>query len=168
MGPGQSLNKQGIVQAVGDEVLSPYWQHADKSKPVLVRQLAAYHTQGNIATVYWHAKGNNKTSKILTHAGTDAQTLLPDKNGSTTQPAQGTFTPGTAFGFKVDGEWSDPTKNNQTIDRKNGSPGPSGHHVRFFSARDRQGKPIPNTWIMVMDYSGINYRTSSQSVRQAK
>lgn len=156
-GTGQNLNKQGLVQAVGEEVLSPYWQRADSSQSVNVRQLAAFHTQGNTATVYWHNKGSNTTNTIFTHAGIDGQSLLPRKNGSTTEPAQGVFNPGTTFGFKVDGEWSDPTKNNQTADQNNGSPGPSGHHVRFWQVKDRQGQAIPNTWLMVMDYSGINY-----------
>lgn len=149
-GQGQELNKNGLVQAVGDEVLSPYWQRANTSQPVSVSQLAAYH-KPNSATVSWYSKGSNTTSNILTHAASDAQTLLPDKNG-TTQPAQGMFTPGGIFGFKIGGEWSDPTKNNQLVDENNGSPGPSGHHVRFWPVKNQS-----NTWIMAMDYSGINY-----------
>jgi hypothetical protein len=156
-GTGQQLNRQGLVQAVGEEELSAYWQRADASQPVTVRQLAAYHTQGNTATVNWYAKGSNTTAGIFTHAGIDGQSILPRKNGSTTAPAQGTFNPNSTFGFKIDSEWSDPNKNNQTPDKNNGSPGPSGHHVRFWPARDRQGAIIPNTWLMTMDYSGINY-----------
>jgi hypothetical protein len=154
---GQQLNKNGFVQAVGDEVLSPYWQRANTSQPVKVRQLAAYHTQGSTATLRWHNKGSNTLNTIFTLAGIDAQTLLPRINGSTTLPAEGTFTPGTTFGLKVDGEWSDPTKNNQTADSNNGCPGPCGHHVRFWPVKDRQGVVISNTWLMAMDYSGINY-----------
>lgn len=157
VGSGQKLNQHGFVQAVGDEVLSPYWQRANTSQPVKVRQLAAYHTQGNTATLHWHNKGSNTLNTIFTHAGIDGQTLLPHKNGSTTLPAEGTFTPGTTFGLKVDNEWSDPTKNNQTADRNNGCPGPCGHHVRFWPVKDRQGVVIPDTWLMSMDYSGINY-----------
>lgn len=157
VGSGQKLNQNGFIQAVGDEVLSPYWQRANLSEPVKVRQLAAYHTQGSTATLRWHNKGSNTLNTIFTHAGIDGQTFLPRKNGSTTLPAEGTFTPGTTFGFKVDGEWSDPTKNNQTADRNNGCPGPCGHHVRFWPVKDRQGTLIPNTWLMSMDYSGINY-----------
>lgn len=151
-GSGQKLNQSGLVQAVGDEVLSPYWQRASTSQPVTVHQLAAYHKSGSTATVSWYSKGKNTTNQILTHAANDAQSLLPHKNGSTTQLAKGTFTSGGTFGFKIAGEWSDPTKNNQLVDKENGSPGPSGHHVRFWSVKNR-----PNTWIMAMDYSGINY-----------
>lgn len=153
----QQLNRNGLVQAVGDEVLSPYWQRADNLQPVSVRQLAAYHRQGNTATVYRHYKGSNTTRTIFTHAGIDGQTLLPRKNGSTTSPASGTFSPTGVFGFRIDGEWSDPTKNNQTKDQSNGCVGACGHHVRFWSVKDRQGAVIPNTWLMTMDYSGINY-----------
>lgn len=155
VGSGQQLNRQGRVQAVGDEVLSPYWQRADNSKPVSVRQLAAYHTQGNITVVYWHAKGSNTTSAIFTQTGIDGQTLLPRRDA--TLPAAGTFSPSGVFGFKIDGEWSDPTKNNQTPDRNNGCSGSCGHHVRFWPVKDRQGVLIANTWLMTMDYSGINY-----------
>lgn len=156
-GPGQSLNKQGLVQAIGDEVLSPYWQRADASQPVTVRQLASYQTQGDTSTLYWHSKSSQKTNELFTRVDTDAQTLLPDKEGSTTPTARATFNPNTTFGFKVDREWSDPALNNQAADLRNGSPGPSGHHVRFWAARDRDGELIPNTWLMAMDYSGINY-----------
>lgn len=154
--PGQKLNQNGLVQAVGDEVLSAYWQRANLNQPVSVRQLAAYHTQGNTATIFWHTKGSNATKVVFTHTGVDGQTLLPRKR-DLIQPAQGSFNPNGAFGFKIDQEWSDPTKNNQLIDQQKGSPGPSGHHVRFWVARDRQGKIVPNAWIVAMDYSGINY-----------
>lgn len=155
-GPGQKLNQNGLVQAIGDEVLSPYWQRANLSQPVAVRQLAAYHTQDNTATMFWHSKGSNTTKVVFTHTGVDGQTLLPRKQ-NLLQPAQGSFAPNGIFGFKIDGEWSDPTKNNQLIDQEKGSPGPSGHHVRFWVAKNRQGQVIPNTWIVAMDYSGINY-----------
>lgn len=154
---GQELNRQGLVQAVGDEVLSPYWQRADNTLPVSVRQLAAYHTQGNIATALWYAKGSTTTSTIFSHTGIDGQTLLPRRSSSTNVPAAGTFNPSGVFGFKIDGEWSDPTKNSQTKDRSSGCPGPCGHHVRFWPVKDRQGAIMPNTWLMTMDYSGINY-----------
>ncbi len=150
-GSGQKLNQNGLVQAVGDEIISPYWQRANASQPITVRQLAAFH-KPNSATVSWFGKGSNTTNNILSHAASDAQTLLPNLNGSTTKPAQGTFAPGGTFGFKIAAEWSDPTKNNQLVDKENGSPGPSGHHVRFWQVKDK-----PNTWIMAMDYSGINY-----------
>jgi len=43
------------------------------------------------------------------------------------------------FGFKVDGEWSDDTKNNTSG---------GGHHIRFYPLRDSGGKIVPNTYLM--------------------
>jgi fibronectin type 3 domain-containing protein len=155
---GQPLNQQGLVTAVGDEVLSPYWRRADTTLPVTVRQLSAFHTQGATAALRWHAKGSTSLSAIFTSAGVDGQTVLPRRNGDLSVPAAGSFTPSAnVFGFKVDGEWSDPTKNNQTVDQSNGCPGPCGHHVRFWPVRDRAGRLVPDTWLLSMDYSGINY-----------
>ena len=155
-GPNQELNQQGLVQAVGDEVLSPYWQTADSSQPVTVRQLAAYHSYPATATVFWHPKDSSQTTRILTHEDQDGQSLLPRLNNSEA-PAAGTFDSDGTFGFKIDPEWSDPNRNNQQVDLDNGTPGPAGHHVRFWPAIDRGGEPIDNTYLMVMDYSGINY-----------
>jgi hypothetical protein len=158
VGPNQVLNQDGLVTAVGDEVLSPYWEVADTTKPVSVTQMDAYHSQNNAATLYWFNKGNpGALNSVVTSAATDAQTVLPHASGSTSL-AKGTFTPsGPVFGLKVDSESSDDTLNNATPDINNGCPGPCGHHMRFWPAKDRSGVLIPNTWIMAMDYSGINY-----------
>ena len=155
-GLDQELNQQGLVQAVGDEVLSPYWQTADSSQPVTVRQLAAYHSYPATATVFWHPKDSSQTNTIFTHEAQDGQSLLPRLNNSDA-PAAGTFNSDGTFGFKIDPEWSDPNRNNQQVDLNNGSPGPAGHHVRFWPARDTEGELIDDTYLMVMDYSGINY-----------
>jgi hypothetical protein len=154
---GEQLNQSGLVVAVGDEILSPYWVRANQSNPVSVRQIASFHTYPNPAIVSWHNKGSNTLNSIFTTYGEDAQSVLPRRSASTHPPAAGTFTPSTNFGFKIDGEWSDDTKNNQTADENKGCPGPCGHHVRFWPVRDRQGKLVADTWLMAMDYSGINY-----------
>ncbi|MDX6414364.1 MAG: large repetitive protein, partial [Gaiellaceae bacterium] len=158
VGTGQQLNQDGLVTAVGDEVLSPYWERADTTKPIAVRQLDAFHTQGATAAVYWFAKGSTSANTIFVSNGADGQSLLPHLNGSSTAPAQGSFTPSSpTFGFRVDGESSDDTLNSQTADQTNGCPGPCGHHVRFWPLKDRAGALVPDAWIMAMDYSGINY-----------
>ena len=157
VGSGQVLNQNGLVTRVGDEVISPFWLRVDSTKPVTVRQLDAFHTQNSTATLFWHARASTSTLAVVTHAASDAQTLLPRISGSTTAPAQGTFSPTGSFGLKVDTEWSDPTRNDQTADRANGCPGPCGHHVRFWPVKDRAGVIIPHTWLVAMDYSGINY-----------
>lgn len=153
-----NLNGNGHVEAVGDEVLSPYWLRRDTSKPVTVRQLSGFHTYPNGATIRRFNKGTSSTTDITGMNGLWAQSLLPMKNGSTTAPAAGSFTPSTtAFGFQVDGEWSDPTKNNQSADEANGCTQPCGHHVRIFPVEDRDGVAVPGTYLLMMDYSGINY-----------
>ncbi len=163
VGPGQKLNNAGRVEAIGDEVLSPYWKRANGSEPVSVRQLAAFHTQGNTATAYWHSKGSDSTTQTVKHAGIDGQSFLPRKAGNLSQPASGTFNPGGTFGFKIDPEWSDPDKNRKGPDRTAGCDDSAtgndqcGHHVRFWPAEDRDGEPIANTYLMTMDYAGINY-----------
>ncbi len=152
------LNSDGHVEAVGDEVLSPYWFRSDTTKPVTVRQLSAYHTYPNGATIFRHDKGSNSTTSITNINTAWAQSLLPPKGGSTTLPAFGSWTPGaTAFGFQVDGEWSDPTKNSHTADVANGCVEPCGHHVRIFPVEDRDGVRVPGSYLLIMDYSGINY-----------
>ena len=155
-GLDQELNQQGLVQAVGEEVLAPYWETADSSQPVTVRQLAAYHSYPAVARVFWHPKDSNQANTIFVHEDQDGQSLLPRLNNSDA-PAAGTFNFDGKFGFKVDPEWSDPNRNNQQTDLNNGSPGPAGHHVRFWPARDTEGELIDDTYLMVMDYSGINY-----------
>lgn len=147
------LNRNGAVIASGNEVLSPYWKRLDSSKPVTVRILNAYHTYPNGVT----AKGFPRGGADNTLFGIDghyAQSLLPLDGG---RPAAGTFTPSGDFGFAVDGESSDDTRNNQTADRNNGCTGACGHHVLFFPVRDAAGALVTGTYYMVMDYSGINY-----------
>lgn len=150
---GQQINNGGAIEAIGEEVLSPFWTRADPSEPVYVRQLAAYHSCcQNTATVFLQPDINSGgTSSFFTHNGVDAQSFLPRINGSSTDPAQGTKTPNGAFGFKIDPEFSDWTRNNKP------NPGDEGHHVRFWPVRDLDGNLIPETFLMVMDYSGINY-----------
>ena len=151
--PGEVLNQGGRIVRVGDEVLSPYWFRADTSSPVTARQIAAFHTQGNTATLYWHAKGSTTVTQLFKHDGEWGQSFLPVRDG-TTLPSFAVFSPTGAFGWRVDGrEWSDPTKNPQP----EGQPQDEGHHLRLWVARDRSGAIIPNTYIMSMDYAGINY-----------
>jgi hypothetical protein len=146
---GQQLNQGGQSGVtVGDEVLSPYWREADPSMPVTVRQLNAFHTQGDRAALNWHVKGSNTVTQIVRHAATDGQSFFPRRDGSSSALATGSFNPatGTVFGFRVDAnEWSDDTKNE------------FGHQVRFFPVRDRDGTFVPNAYFLVMDYDGINY-----------
>jgi fibronectin type 3 domain-containing protein len=152
---GQNMNQGGAIATVGEEVLSRYWMRADTNLPLTVRQLASFHTQGNKDTLYWFQQGSPTTyNTIVTAAGNDAQSFLPQSNDSTHAIAYGTAKPNGQFGFNIDKqENSDDTLN--TIPA--GSTTDQGHHMRFWPARDRNGNLIPNTWLMSMDYAGINY-----------
>jgi glucose/arabinose dehydrogenase len=148
---GQTLNQDGKVAAVGDEVLSPFWAPADPDYAVQVHQLVAYHQMPNTATFGWYVKGSTTTNKLFTSLGTDGQTVFPRMSTNGTL-AFGQFKPGGTFGIKIDNENSDNTKNKQE------QPGGNfGHHLRFYPARDRNGKYIANTYILAMDYNSINF-----------
>ena len=157
---GEQLNNQGRIETIGEEVLSPFWSRADTSKPVYVRQLAAYHTCcSNTATVYLQPDINSgDTTTFFKHDGRDAQSFLPLISGSNSNPAEATKTPPNAlFGFKSDPEWSDPNRNNKNPDDCSAGRDTCGHHMRFWPVRDLNGTLVPNAYIMVMDYAGINY-----------
>jgi hypothetical protein len=155
--PGQPLSQAGLIRNVGDEVLSPYWLRADTTKPVTVRQIAAYHGCTAGAGLFWHLRGSTALTGLFTSAKEDCQSLLP-RLADLSGPATNTLAPGSAFGFTVDGlEWSDDTKNSTGADVSNGCAGPCGHHMRFWLVRDRSGAVVPNQYLMSMDYSGINY-----------
>jgi hypothetical protein len=157
LGPGQSINEHGLIHAVGDEVLSVFWKAVDPTRPVGVLQLCAYHTRGGTGPIAWHAKGSTTLHTIVTSGGNSAQSVLPRKNGSTTAAATGTFTPGGVFGLKVSGEWTDNTKNNVAKDMQNGCPGPCGHHVRFWPAKDEAGNVVAGAFLVAMDSASGNY-----------
>ena len=153
--PGEQLSRGGRIERVGDEVLSPYWKVADTSRAVSVRQLSAYHSQGDPARLFWFAQGSGTSNLLFTHEGVEGQTLLPHVESASDNSntyAGANFKPGssTVFGFRIEGEYSDPTRNDRTATDE-------GHHVRFWVARDRAGRIIPDTFVMAMDYSGINY-----------
>jgi hypothetical protein len=127
VGPGQDIDNQGRLEAVGDEVLSPYWVKADQTQRVGVRMLGAWHTArdhmgapANNSYLFWFKQGGGPQSSqfIFAATGLDDQRLLPrllapdggavetpDGRGA---PAVGGFDPGTqAFGVRIENEYSD-------------------------------------------------------------
>jgi hypothetical protein len=161
VGNGQALNpagQLGKVQAVGDEVLSPFWRRADAARAVEVVQINAYHTHNEQETFRWYYRGQTALNPVFTHNAVDAQSFFPrlaDGSGI----SAGAFKPTTqggdtnpAFGIRIQNENSDPTKNVQE------QPGGGfGHHIRFWPVKDAQGKVIPNTYLMGMDYQSVNF-----------
>lgn len=158
-GDGQVLNRQGRVEAVGDEVLSPYWRRLDPTKSIRITQLASYHTQGNTAGFRVYLKGGDlNINKVpVVSAGADGQTVLPHFNGSSTSLATATYQPPAQFMFGVDSENGDPKLNSTSGDVAAGCTAPCGHHVRVWPAKNRAGQLIEGSYLVSMDYSGINY-----------
>ncbi|MGE3138879.1 MAG: Ig-like domain-containing protein [Thermoleophilia bacterium] len=156
VGPGQKLQQKGRVEAVGDEILSPYWTRLDTTKPVAVRQIAAFHSPGG-GTIYWYPQGDpGNTKGIFTHAGEDYQTLLPRKTNALDQPAAGTFVPSGGdgvFGLALAStrQYSDPTLNLTNPDCV-ASGAQCGHQVRFWPIKDRAGVTVPGTYLATMDF----------------
>jgi hypothetical protein len=133
----------------GDEILPSYFVRADSSIPVSVIQIAAYHGCCNTAPekIIWYAKDTTTTLHTLfTHVLVDGQTLLPRKSKPNT-PAEGTFSPTSAFGFKVGSRnWTDPKLN------------PAGKiGIRVWKAIDANGSIIPNSYILSNDYLGTEF-----------
>jgi fibronectin type 3 domain-containing protein/regulation of enolase protein 1 (concanavalin A-like superfamily) len=128
----------------GEEVVSPYWMAADPGASVTVEQIAAFHTEGNTVPTYWYTEGSGTYNKLFTTAATDGQTLLPYETG-TTNLSVASFSTNSAFGFKIDYDYSDDAKNTGTFG--------GGHHVRFYPVRTSNGTLVPNTYLMAMDYS---------------
>ena len=143
----------------GEEVPSAYWSIADNTLPISVRQLDALHNQEYTnpqtnqtfltqAQIGWFAQGSATTKWLFAHQPRESQSLLPTIYGSTTAPAAGSFSYTGIFGWNLDGEKSDDSLN--TTDQA--TYGRSGHAVRFYPVRDRQGNLVPDEWLVVMDY----------------
>ena len=171
LNPGQTTAHKGQPGTVGDEVASAYWQAANSSQVVDVRMIAATHRQNNFdpvtdaplpanSEISWYAKGS-PTSKhfLFKHNINEGQSLLQHADGSTTAVAEKTFSPGsTTFGFEVDKHFTDRTLNALDFDPTTGMTFPgSGYSFRFFPLKDENGKLVPNTYIMAMDYTANQF-----------
>ena len=149
-GSNVPINQRGAVRAQGDEVLSAYWLAADPTRPVTALQVGAWSQQKATATLNWYAKGSAALQAVAQRQSNNAQALLP-------LGSRGSFTPGGPFGLNVDGfEWSDATLNSQQADRDHGCVNLCGQHLRFWPLTDEAGTVVPNAYVMVVDYGGIN------------
>jgi hypothetical protein len=138
-------------------VLSSYWQRADPTLPVNVRQLAApYHRQGDTEIIRTFLRSDRlNQQQLFRHNGLMGQSLFPTIDGSLTAPAQANVNAAhvnQVFGFRVQNQYSDNTYNQMVV-----QDGQHGHYLRFYPAKDADGKVMPNTWLVAMDYFGINY-----------
>ncbi|GAB2782287.1 hypothetical protein GCM10027040_05460 [Halomonas shantousis] len=168
----EQMNQGGLVEANGDEIIAPYFQRADSSSPIKITQLAAYHTQGDIARLFVHDVGSRDLNEILAHDELDGQTLLPRTLNDGDSLATTTLDRDAPFGFfaGISGRqgyisWSDPDANlyEDSVDAI-GNPGTNlnwnaddGHLIRVYIAKDSAGNVIPDTYIVIQDYAGVNY-----------
>jgi hypothetical protein len=139
----------------GEEVASGLWSVADPSMPISVQQLDAFHNQGFPATLSYYAQGSQTMHKLFQIGPNQGQTLFPTLI-NTNAPAIASFTTAGAFGFNVDGESSEDSRNTTDIQMFHRS----GHAVRFYPLRDRSGMVVPNTWLMVQDYENSEFDNS--------
>src|SRR5690606_18648452 len=147
----------GSYFPAGEEIMSKYWYIADTSKPVYVRQLAAFHgCCGAADSVRLRLKSNNSTIiGQFSHDARDGQSNLPLKNNSPT-PAEmilPSLTPSQVFMMEVAGKVSCEPGDNVCS-------GNNLHGMRIWPVRDPQGKFIPNAYIFSMDFVGnpsVNY-----------
>ncbi|MDB5063531.1 MAG: hypothetical protein JWP67_3374, partial [Mucilaginibacter sp.] len=129
------------------EVNASYFIQSDKSKPVTIHQLAAYHgCCSAVETISYYPKGASSVTKVFTHNNLDGQSVIPRLSGSSTAPAQGSFNFSGSFGFKAGSAFSDRTKN------VNGLIG-----MRILKAIDGAGNIIPNAYIFDCDYLGTQF-----------
>ena len=156
LNPGQSLRTNGSypagsLVAVGDEVLSGFWLRANGEEPVYVRQMVA--SSKTAAGETFRLTG----SPTIRHGGNEYQSYLPLNNVVPAGPTEMTITPSTTAPFEIfigglgsNRAFADATK---------------AHGVRLWPLRDREGRLVPNSYIVGHDYvstvgstaGGVNY-----------
>ncbi len=157
--------------AVGDEVLAPYFQQADKSKPVRLVPVAAYtarstNTLGPFGINSPH-DAKQTESLVSMRGGSDEwggqnQQLLPgigNGNFDALAPAsKPSFTPSGAF--DTFGIW-DGTRSNYSDDSLN-IRDPSGrkgqHNMRIYPAKRPNGFTINNAYLVAIDSGSADYK----------
>lgn len=173
------LANGGLVETVGDEVLLPYLQRLDATRPVEVINLAAFLQQGDVSRLNIHGFDSDALTELFASDNNQGQTVLPDGhvagNGNTGSVARASFSQDAPFGIKVtvDGRptfaaWSDPeiNKADDALNVNNG-----GHYIRFFEAKDADGNVIAGTYIGIQDYPGganFDYNDSMFLVRNVQ
>ena len=114
----------------GDEVRSLLWKRADAALPVVARQIAAFH---GCCTQTASIKLGGTTQAV--HAGPWAQSVYPLQADG--KPTELRVSPTTTFGITVSGH----TTNNVNF-----------MAVKTWPLKGRDGKVIPNAWIVGQDY----------------
>ncbi len=131
--------------AEGDMILADFFVQADPAKPVQMIQLSALHGPGGASTQL--RNGNNVVAGMsYNHGGDFHQTLLPHTTNTSGKPT-GDFaaTIGQPFEVSIAGYRNSGGESNNT--RKDEILG-----LRIYRAIDRDGKVIPNEYILNQDY----------------
>ncbi len=156
-----TVNTGGQAIRAGEEILSSAWYKADPGRNVGQRQLAAFHQQKSTTNSHtrWLEEGGTAIGYfIMQHLASDGQSFLPRLNNTTSTPAYGEFNPGSgAFIWRVDSHWSDDSRNTTAYNSAAFPVNDGGHAMRFYAAKDRNGNLIPDTYIMIHDYTGQSF-----------
>jgi hypothetical protein len=147
---GFSVRNTQHASPIADEVYAAYWMRADNSKPIYVRQMAAYHSCcDNTEAIKWQAKGSPNTStSILRHDKIDGQSLLPRKVTSLGF-GEANFSPTKPFSLSIGDDNTNPELNSY---KKTDGRGNLWRGVRAWVVKDWKGNVIPNTYIFSHDY----------------
>lgn len=164
-GGNSALSNYGVyVKNDATEILSPYWKIADGVTTATATQLAAFHgvTQ---AAVNIHNPGALGTSvQLWNHTSADNQRILPKIVGNDAVYSTKSFTRADVpdgwsgddvFGISMAGASTDPRLNARDTVLVPGTQ--QGQTVKMFQAYDAHGNILPNVYLGIMDYTGINY-----------
>ncbi|ETX29840.1 carbohydrate-binding protein [Roseivivax isoporae] len=168
------------------EVLSPYWRLAEGVDEARLTQIAAFHGPSG-ATLGIHNPGNKGQGITFSnHAGDQNQTLFPllgngsfasstfdggtipdgwlgsdifgiSMAGLSTDPRLNPSGSGTVTQAELDARYPGYTVTGGVVTGPDGEGVTDGYTVRMFQAVDQDGNVIENTFLGIMDYTGINY-----------
>lgn len=160
---GQLANG-GLVETIGDEVLMPYLQRIDSTKPIDIIQIAAYLQQGNVARLHWHSLDGVPLNELFAQDDQEGQTLLPNQlipGPGAGETARGFIDSDEPFGLYISvdnrptfASWTDPEANERDPDFGSLVDHGHGHLIRFFQAKDAENNDIVGTFIGIQDYPG--------------
>jgi glucose/arabinose dehydrogenase len=152
----------GTPDAVGDEVLSPFWRAAQEDLPVEVYQLAAFHSANTADSISWfpetldESTADSNSQLIFRHDRLAFQTFMPAIQGGNA-PAAGTFDPaGLDFGFRIVNEYSVDAFNDDSTNPTDPN-AQDLHLLRFFPVKRPDGSTVEDTWLLTMDFTGFNF-----------
>lgn len=158
--PSPNFKDGDDFSVAGDEIYTNNFLRANPSKPVQIRQLAAYHGCCDGGAGSWTQENNpdanggrvgNVGTRRTNHIGEDSQTLLPRKDrtgpvGTLGDPAEGEFNPNGKFNVTLGGrDCINPALNFQQL-----------VGTRIWKLRNSKGEIVPFAFILANDYLSGN------------